>query len=290
MSHQSTLLLVDDHLLMRKGLHVLLDQEEHFKVIGEAGSGREAIELVRQLKPDIVVMDINMPDINGIDATRQILAEVPCCMVLALSMHSGKKFVEEMLAAGAAGYLLKESAPEELISALKALQSGKGYLSADITEIVLSKFRQGVAASDPGNSEAQLMTAKLCHPDLPAKFVHRGTLIKQLNKGLNKKLTLVSAPAGYGKSTVVNSWLDQCPLPGSWLSVDSEDNNLAQFLKGLLAAVRKLHPDAGINLLPICVSTETGKSLLKNIYSKLYASDRRDAIVKAGELGFIPPE
>ncbi len=252
MTRKSTLLLVDDHLLMRKGLRVLLEQEADFTVIGEAGNGQEAIEQVRQLKPDIVVMDINMPDLNGIDATRQILSESPDCKVLALSMHSGKQFVEEMLSAGAAGYLLKESAPEELVAALNAFQAGKGYLSADITEIVLSKFRnESPDKKSNGNKNLiKQISSKLILPSLPAKLVHREALISQLNKGVEKKLTLVTAPAGYGKSTLVSDWLRQCNHPYSWLSVAQEDNDLDQFLTCLLAAVRKLFPNAGEHLQP----------------------------------------
>jgi len=93
MSHQTSILLVDDHAMLRKGLRVLIEQEENLRVIGEAADGREAIDQARQLQPDVVVMDINMPHLNGIEATRQILAESPQTRILALSIHSGKRYV-----------------------------------------------------------------------------------------------------------------------------------------------------------------------------------------------------
>jgi len=136
MTSIKNLVLVDDHPMFRKGLRLMIDLEEDLKVIGEANDGLEAIEQVRELKPDIVVMDINMPNLNGIDATRKILEESPKTKVLVLSIHSSQQYVESVLEAGATGYLLKESAPEELIKAIRIICEGKSYLSADITEIV----------------------------------------------------------------------------------------------------------------------------------------------------------
>lgn len=136
MTSIKNLVLVDDHPMFRKGLRLMIDLEEDLKVIGEANDGLEAIEQVRELKPDIVVMDINMPNLNGIDATRKILEESPKTKVLVLSIHSSQQYVESVLEAGATGYLLKESAPEELIKAIRIICEGKSYFSADITEIV----------------------------------------------------------------------------------------------------------------------------------------------------------
>ena len=136
MTSIKNLVLVDDHLMFRKGLRLMIDLEEDLKVIGEANDGLEAIEQVRELKPDIVVMDINMPNLNGIDATRKILEESPKTKILVLSIHASQQYVESTLEAGATGYLLKESAPEELIKAIRIICEGKSYFSADITEIV----------------------------------------------------------------------------------------------------------------------------------------------------------
>ena len=138
----ASVLLVDDHILLRKGLRVLIDDEDGLSVVGEAGDGQEAIHRARELKPDIVVMDVNMPNLNGIDATRQILEESPETRVLALSSYSSKPFVEKMLEVGASGYLLKQSSPEELVRAIRALLDGKGYISADVTNVILEKMKQ----------------------------------------------------------------------------------------------------------------------------------------------------
>ena len=137
MTSIKNLVLVDDHPMFRKGLRLMIGLEEDLKVIGEANDGLEAIEQVRELKPDIVVMDINMPNFNGIDATRKILEESPKTNVLVLSIHSSQQYVESVLEAGATGYLLKESAPEELVKAIRIICEGKSYFSANNTEIVL---------------------------------------------------------------------------------------------------------------------------------------------------------
>ena len=108
------ILLVDDHPLFKKGLRLLFEEEPDMSVVGEAGDGQEAIDRVRELAPDVVVMDISMPNLNGIEATRHILGESPDTKVVALSIHDGKQFVKDMLTAGAAGYILKDSVPEEL--------------------------------------------------------------------------------------------------------------------------------------------------------------------------------
>ena len=117
-----------------------MEKENDLEVIGMADNGRQALKLTRRLKPDVVIMDIAMPELNGIDATRQILDEVPGVKVIALSMHSEKQFVEGMLRAGVMGYLLKESAFEELIKAIRIVCAGKKYLSPDVTDIVLRDY------------------------------------------------------------------------------------------------------------------------------------------------------
>ena len=200
MSQQTSILLVDDHAMLRKGLRVLIEQEENLRVIGEAADGREAIDQARQLQPDVVVMDINMPHLNGIEATRQILAESPQTRILALSIHSGKRYVEEMLEAGVAGYLLKESAPEELITAINMIKEGKGYLSAVITEIVLTRFRQDAsrAAEQP---DVQRDRRKWQKPELPEGLVHRRELLDRLDRGRKKPLTLVVASRDHQRCT-----------------------------------------------------------------------------------------
>ena len=122
---ETTILIVDDHDVFRMGLKLLLAEEEGMQVVGEAGDGQTAIKQVRDLEPKVVVMDISMPDMDGIEATRQILSESPKTKIIALSIHGGKDYVEEMLRAGALGYVLKESALEDLHPAIRAAQRGE---------------------------------------------------------------------------------------------------------------------------------------------------------------------
>jgi len=143
------LLLADDHKIMREGLKALLEQRADVQVVAEAENGLEAVQLTQELKPDIVIMDIGMAGLNGIEATRQITAGVPGVKVIALSMHSEKRFVVEMLKAGASGYLLKDSAPEELTAALRALAANRPYLSPKITDVVLKEYLSTLPQTEP---------------------------------------------------------------------------------------------------------------------------------------------
>jgi len=133
-------LLADDHKIVRDGLRTLLEKHDDIVVVGEAEDGREALQLSRKLQPDVVVMDIAMPDLNGIEAARQLLAEYPGIRIAALSMHSDKRFVSEMLKAGASAYLLKDCAFEELITAIRTIMTGKIYLSPGIAGVVIEDY------------------------------------------------------------------------------------------------------------------------------------------------------
>lgn len=133
-------LLVDDHQIVRDGLQSMLTRQMDIEVVGESDNGRDGIAAARQLHPDVVVMDIGMRELNGIDATRQLLAEMPDVRVVALSMHSDRRYVSEMLAAGASGYLLKDSAFDELAEALRTVASGGRYLSQGVADIVVEDY------------------------------------------------------------------------------------------------------------------------------------------------------
>src|SRR3954453_19673191 len=136
----TNILLVDDHKIVREGLRSLLEAEDDFRVIAEAADGRAAVELAREHKPGVVVMAIAMPQLNGIEATRQIVNALPGVKVIALSMHSDRRFMSEMLRAGASGYLLKDAASEELIQAIRTVVSGNVYLSPQITDVVVDDY------------------------------------------------------------------------------------------------------------------------------------------------------
>ena len=136
-------LLVDDHKMVREGLRAILEQDEAFSVVGEASGGREAVQLTQDLHPDVVVMDVAMGDLNGIEATRQIQSLVPGCAVVALSSHSDRRYVMAILAAGASGYVLKANAYEQLARGVRAAARGMKYLSPDVTsEVIEAAFRE----------------------------------------------------------------------------------------------------------------------------------------------------
>jgi len=133
-------LLVDDHQIVRDGLRSLLARELDITVVGETGSGREALALAVDLNPDVVLMDITMKDLNGIDATRQLKHACQNLSIVALSMHSDRHYVADMLAAGASGYLVKDSAFEELSTAIRTVAAGQRYLSNGIAEMVVDDY------------------------------------------------------------------------------------------------------------------------------------------------------
>ncbi len=127
-----TILLADDQDLPRRALRGLLDEADGMRVVAEAADGRTAVRLTHELEPDVVLMDVVMPEFNGVEATRRLTAEFPGIRVLAISMHSDRRFVEAMLGAGAAGYLLKDDASEELVTALRAVAAGGSYMSREL--------------------------------------------------------------------------------------------------------------------------------------------------------------
>lgn len=146
------IVIADDHQMMRDGLRVLIEQEDGMEVVAEADSGLAAAELVRRHCPDVVVMDVAMPGLNGIEATRQIRVAMPEVKVVALSMHSDKRFVAGMFRAGASAYLLKKSAFGELTQAIRAVVAGQTYISPKIAHLVLEDYvRQGAGDERPGS-------------------------------------------------------------------------------------------------------------------------------------------
>jgi DNA-binding NarL/FixJ family response regulator len=145
---EKKILICDDHKIFREGLRALLEKQPDLKVVGGARDGLEAVKLAGELSPDIVIMDISMPGLNGIEATRKIAAGRRPPRIIALSMHNDRKYVTEILKAGARAYLLKDSAFEELMDAIKAVSCGRFFLSAGITTLVLGDYIKGLAA-DP---------------------------------------------------------------------------------------------------------------------------------------------
>jgi len=134
------IILVDDHAVVREGLRSLIEKQPDMAVVGEAEDGRKAVELVRELQPDAVITDITMPNLNGVDATRQIVREFPKVKVLALSIHCNRTFVADMLRAGASGYVLKECSFDELVEAIRTVVGGGTYLSPKVAGVVVSDY------------------------------------------------------------------------------------------------------------------------------------------------------
>jgi DNA-binding NarL/FixJ family response regulator len=142
MSDRRTVILADDHRIVRDGLRYLLAAQGNIQVVGDAATGREAVELARQLRPDVVIMDITMPELNGIDATEVIRTDCSDTQVIILSMHATSEHIFRALRAGALGYLLKESAGSEVVEAIDAVCAGRRYLSQRIADTVFSEYLQ----------------------------------------------------------------------------------------------------------------------------------------------------
>jgi two-component system, NarL family, response regulator NreC len=141
------IVLADDHSVVRQGFRRILEAQTDMEIVGEASNGREALEIATKLSPDVVVMDVAMPELNGIEATRRMGEAAPRTRVLALSMHKDSVYVREILRAGARGYLLKDAVDEDLIAAVRAVARGEGYLSPGVADAVLTDYRQHV--TDP---------------------------------------------------------------------------------------------------------------------------------------------
>jgi DNA-binding NarL/FixJ family response regulator len=147
------ILLADDHQIVRDGLRALLEKEPDMEVVGEAADGRTAVRLALKLRPQIVLIDVSMPDMNGVEAARQILAEAPDIKVLALSMHADKRYVGAMLRAGAVGYLLKDLAFEEVARAIQSAGQGQVYLSRGVVGVVVGDYVRCLAEGQADRSD-----------------------------------------------------------------------------------------------------------------------------------------
>ena len=147
MQKKIRILLADDHAVVRQGFRMILAAEPDMVIVGEAANGREAVELAERLQPDLVVMDVAMPELNGIEATRRLGESSPRTRVLALSMHKDSVYVREILRAGARGYLLKDAFDSDLVAAVRAVARGEGYLSPAVSDAVLTDYRKHV--TDP---------------------------------------------------------------------------------------------------------------------------------------------
>jgi len=188
------IVLADDHSVVRQGFRRILEAQTDMEIVGEASNGREALEAVAKLTPDVVVMDVAMPELNGIEATRRMKEATPHSRVLALSMHKDSVYVREILRAGAKGYLLKDAVDEDLIAAVRAVSRGEGYLSPGVADAVLTDYRQHV--TDPidlltsrEREVLQLIAEGKTNKDIATLLslsvytvdAHRGRIMEKLN-------------------------------------------------------------------------------------------------------------
>ena len=153
-------LLVDDHTVVRQGLRVLLEAEQDITIVGEAETGRQAVQLARKLSPDVIVMDIAMPNLNGLEATRQILKEAPAAKVLVLSSYADDEYVHQLTEAGAAGYLLKQTAATELIKGIREARKGNAFFSPSISKRLLDHYREAFLKGVPVRKRTELLTLR----------------------------------------------------------------------------------------------------------------------------------
>jgi DNA-binding NarL/FixJ family response regulator len=193
-SKKIRILLADDHALVRQGFRLILETQPDMAVVGEAANGREAVELAQRLSPDVVIMDVGMPEMGGIEATRRLAQSCPRTAVLALSMHKDSVYVREILRAGARGYLLKDAFDRDLLAAVRAVARGEGYLSPAVSEAVLSDYRRSV--SDPldlltsrerevlqllAEGKTNKEIASMLNLSIYTVDAHRGRIMEKLN-------------------------------------------------------------------------------------------------------------
>jgi DNA-binding NarL/FixJ family response regulator len=153
-------LLVDDHIVVRQGLRALLDAEEDIEIVGEADNGRQAVQLARRLFPDVAVMDIAMPVLNGLEATRQIVKGNPSTKVIILSSYSDDDYIQQLTEAGAAGYLIKQTAANELIKAIREAQKGNAYFSPSIAKRLRDQCREAFVSGQPAKKRPDALTTR----------------------------------------------------------------------------------------------------------------------------------
>ena len=174
------IILADDHQIILDGLHSLIERQEDMCVVGVAENGRIAVKLARELRPDIVVIDIAMPDLNGVEATRQIKAENADARVIALSMHSERQFVVKMLEAGAAGFLLKDCAFRELIQAIRSVCAGETFLGRRVATIIVQDMADRLMTKKPPS-----MAPLTPRESEVLQLIAEGKSTKQIGYGLN---------------------------------------------------------------------------------------------------------
>jgi len=195
------LLLVDDHAVVRSGVKMLLENEHDVQILGEASSASEAIEAAMRLKPNVILMDIGLPDLSGIDATREIKKRVSDVSIVALTIHEDEEYFFKMLEAGASGYVPKRAAPEELLTAIRAAATGQVYLYPSLAKLLVRDFLEGGRAdveqtpSDLTNREQEVLTylaEGASNEEIAAALVISPKTVARHRENIMRKLSLHS--------------------------------------------------------------------------------------------------
>ena len=183
-----SILLADDHRMMRDGLRMLINAQSDMEVIGEADNGRRAVSLALQLRPNVVVMDVSMPELNGLKATEELKSQCPDIKILTLTRHTDDGYLQLLLEAGASGYVLKQSASEELVRAIRAVGAGKTYLDPSITEQVVSNaIGRRAARGSPAGAKLSQREEEVLH------FIAWGYLNKEIASRLKISIKTVES-------------------------------------------------------------------------------------------------
>ena len=208
------ILLADDHTVVRKGLRLLLESQNDFEVVADACDGRETVSLAEQFQPDVVVLDVAMPVLNGIEAARQIAAKFPAMAIVFLSMHSDEGYVLKALKSGARAYLLKDSAEQDLVAAIKAVREGKAFFSPVISKMLVEDYMRQMRERDVEDSYELLTTrereilqllaegksnkdvANLLNLSLYTVETHRSNIFQKLNLHSSAELILYAVRKG----------------------------------------------------------------------------------------------
>ena len=210
---KTSILIVDDHQIIREGLRALLDRESDFDVIGEASNGYDAVRLTRELQPDVVVMDISMPDLSGVDASHRIKEQAPQAKIVALSMHTDRHFINKMFCAGVSAYVVKSGAFDDLATAIRRSRSDETFMSQAVTDIVVQNYVHYLASPDRDGASplttrerevlqliAEGHTAKVIAARLgiSARTIeaHKGNIMKKIDRRSVAELTKYAVSEG----------------------------------------------------------------------------------------------